>query len=595
MAVASLAILVPFVAAALVAGVRAHVGRAAAEALAVTAAVATAALCVVLLERAGGPLDVLWLGGWEPVDGMPVGVALTPDVMGSGMALFSALLAVVALVSSQRLTEAGDPLFHALVLVLLAAMVAFCLSADLFTLFVFFELMSVCAYALVALRSVEPSPLQGALSFAVTNSLGAILLLFGVGLLYGRTGALNLARIGDVLAGQGSPDALVVVAFGLIAGGLLVKAAAVPFHFWLADAYAAASSPVCLLLAGAFTELGLLGLVRVYWTVFAEPFAGAEGSVRALLVALGLATALVGGMMALEQRHLRRMLAFATMSTVGMSLAAIGLLEAHALAGAMVWALADGCAKAALFVATGALERRFGSIDAGELHGRGRDMPFTGAAFAVAGLAIAGLPPLGPYWGKALVDHGAELVPGSAWLPWAMAVPSLLAGAAVMRAAGGVFVGIGEPPREDPSSREAREEAEPAEGRDPILAGAAVVLALAAAGLGAAPGLLDAALTAAAAMLDTDAVHAAILHGTSVTPVEADAPPPSTLAWALGLLSAGAAAALAYPPLRRPAPAPARAAMQAVRDVHSGHVGDYVLWLATGFVGLGGALLLGLT
>lgn len=599
MTVASLAILVPLLAAALVAGVRTSIGRAAGEALAVTAAAATAALCAVLVVRAGGPLDVLWLGGWAPVDGMPVGIALTPDVMGGGMALFSALLAVVALVSSRRLTEAADPLFHALVLVLLAAMVGFCLGADLFTLFVFFELMSVCAYALVALRSAEPSPLQGGVNFAITNSLGAILLLFGVGLLYGRTGALNLARIGDVLSAQGPPDALVVVAFALVAGGLLVKAAVVPFHFWLADAYAAASSPVCLLLAGAFTELGLFGLVRVYWNVFAEPFAGHEGAVRVVFVVLGLATALVGAMMALEQRHLRRMLAFATTSTIGISLAAIGLLEAHALAGAMVWALADGCAKAALFVGVGALERRFGTIDAGELHGRGRDMPFTGAAFAVAGLAIAGLPPLGPFWGKGLVDHGAELVPGFAWLPWAIAVPSLLIGAAVLRAGAGVFVGIGEPPRLDPSTREAREEPEPPEGRDPILTAATLLLTLAAVGLGAAPGLLDATLTAAAATLDTEAVHAAVLFGAQVTPAELGAPSPSALAWAVGILSACAAAVVAWIALLGAAgshaPGPARSAMRAMRDLHSGHVGDYVLWLAAGFVALGGALLAGLT
>src|SRR3954471_16655192 len=113
---------------------------------------------------------------------MPVGIALTPDAFGAGMALFAAVLALAAIVTSRRVSEADDPLFDALVLVLVAAMTAFCFSGDLFTLFVFFELMSVCGYALVALRSDERSSLQGGLNFAITNSVGAISLLVGIAL-----------------------------------------------------------------------------------------------------------------------------------------------------------------------------------------------------------------------------------------------------------------------------------------------------------------------------------------------------------------------------------------------------------------------------
>ena len=145
-------------------------------------------------------------------------------------------------------------------------MVGFCLTGDLFNLFVFFELMSVSAYVLVGYEVGQRAALEGALTFAVTNTVGSILLLFGIGLLYGRTGALNLAQMGAALAP--GADALVGVAFALIACGLLVKAAVVPFHLWTADAYAVAPTPVCILLAGAFSELGLFGLARVYWTVF---------------------------------------------------------------------------------------------------------------------------------------------------------------------------------------------------------------------------------------------------------------------------------------------------------------------------------------
>src|SRR5205823_7842205 len=132
----------------------------------------------------------------------------------------------------------------------------FALTDDLFNLFVFFELMSVAAYALTGYRVEQPGVLQGALVFAVTNSIGAFVILIGIALLYGRTGALNLAQIGDALA-QGRLDGLVIGALVLLTVGFLVKAGAAPFHFWLADAYAVAPAPVGALLAGVMSDLGV--------------------------------------------------------------------------------------------------------------------------------------------------------------------------------------------------------------------------------------------------------------------------------------------------------------------------------------------------
>lgn len=105
-----------------------------------------------------------------------------------------------ALVFSWRYLEVASSLFHALMLIFLGAMVGFCLTGDLFNSFVFFELMGVSAYGLTGYRVEEGRPLQGAFNFAVSNSIGGLFILTGIGLLYGRTGALNLAQIGDGLA-----------------------------------------------------------------------------------------------------------------------------------------------------------------------------------------------------------------------------------------------------------------------------------------------------------------------------------------------------------------------------------------------------------
>ena len=188
----------------------------------------------------------------------------------------------------------SGPTFHALILIFLGALAGFALTGDLFNMFVFFELMSVSAYALTAYRIDRPASLQGALTFAMTNSVGAVMILFGIALLYGRTGALNLAQVGEVLATRPS-DGLVVVSFALITGGFLVKAAIVPFHFWLADAYAVAPTPAAIVFTGVMSDLGIYAVARIYVTVFEAPLEPHEAGLRAVLVGFGVLTALVGG------------------------------------------------------------------------------------------------------------------------------------------------------------------------------------------------------------------------------------------------------------------------------------------------------------
>src|SRR5205085_2246130 len=131
----------------------------------------------------------------------------------------------------------------------------------------------------------------------------------GIALLYGKTGALNLAQIGRTLSGQRA-DGLEIVAFTLLLAGFLIKAAIVPFHAWLADAHAVAPAPVCVLFSGIMVELGLLGVARVYWTMFDAPFEPHAPAVRNVLVTIGVVTALLGAVMAFVQRHLKRLLAY---------------------------------------------------------------------------------------------------------------------------------------------------------------------------------------------------------------------------------------------------------------------------------------------
>src|SRR5207248_5939404 len=214
-----------------------------------------------------------------------------------------------AFVFSRGYFEEVAHLYYTMMLIFLGALAGFALTGDLFNLFVFFELMSVSAYALTGYRISQPGVLQGAINFAVTNTIGAYMVALGIALVYGRTGALNMAQAGEALAGK-RVDGLVIAALVLLTVGFLIKAGAVPFHFWLSDAYAVAPAPVGVLLTGIMSDLGYHAIGRIYWDVFSGPTGGQIASVRGLMVAIGVVTALLGGVMCLLEADLKRMVAF---------------------------------------------------------------------------------------------------------------------------------------------------------------------------------------------------------------------------------------------------------------------------------------------
>src|SRR6266536_54203 len=165
--------------------------------IAVAAAVAVLAT-ILILASADRPIEYAF-GGWQARHGVVIGIEFSVEPLSSAVVAVAGALMTASLVFSWRYFHRVSRHYHALMLVFLAGMSGFALSADLFDMFVFLELMGVCAFALTGYQVERPGPIQGALNFAVTNSIGGFLVLFGVALLYGRTGALNLAQIGQAL------------------------------------------------------------------------------------------------------------------------------------------------------------------------------------------------------------------------------------------------------------------------------------------------------------------------------------------------------------------------------------------------------------
>jgi len=404
----SLPLIVPVVLALLGAAVRERPRlRHVADGLSVLALPASVVpLCVAV---AGGEVVSLAIGAWAA----PFGIVLVADLMAAVFlattAFTAALVYLFALLNPPKAPL--DRWFFPLANFLMLGVNGSLLTGDLFNLFVWFEVMLIASFVLMVIGG-RRGQLEGGLKYVVINLVGSALFLAGVGILYGKTGTLNMADIALKIQLLEQPE-LARSSVVLLLSAFAIKAGLFPFFFWLPASYHTPQPVVTALFAGLLTKVGIYAIFRV-----AALMLGADFDSWQELLLWGAALTMITGVLgAAAKFEMRRILAFHIISQIGYLLAGFAMFTVAGIAAGLFYFIHNNLAKTNLLLISACVERRFGSDHLKRTGGLYQAAPWLAVMFLVSALALAGIPPLSGFWAKlGIVRAGVE---GGFW--WVIA------------------------------------------------------------------------------------------------------------------------------------------------------------------------------
>lgn len=337
------------------------------------------------------------LGGWLP----PWGIEYVIDPLGGFMAVVLCGVGFAVTLGSKVSVEKELPdkivRFYSIYLLLFTGLVGIVVTGDLFNLYVFLEIASLTAYALVAIGE-DRAPV-GAFNYIIMGTIGACFYLLGVGYLYIVTGSLNIADLAQRLPSiYQSKVVLMAMAFFVV--GSSIKMGLFPLHIWLPDAYTYAPSAVSAFIAPLMTKVGAYILIRVMFTVFKPSYSIDQIPVATILSWMGAVAILAGSIMAMAQKDLKRMLAYSSVSQIGYIVLGIGLANKMGLLGAYLHILNHAFMKGCLFLVAAALMYRLGGRNIFQLQAVHRRMPWTMGALVIGALSMIGIPPMAGFFSK---------------------------------------------------------------------------------------------------------------------------------------------------------------------------------------------------
>ena len=373
------------------------------------------------------------MGSWPA----PYGIELGVDRFSALLLLIVTGASTFALLAGRRSVDADieasrQPLFYSAWLLALAGLSGIPVAADAFNIFVFMEISSLASYVLIAGGS-DRRALPAVFKYLIMGTIGATFYLIGIGLIYLMTGTLNLADM-ELRIHEVADQKPILVAAGFITIGLALKAAVFPLHVWLPNAYTYAPNIVTVFLAACSTKVSLYLLLRFDFFVFQGNLAGHDSQFTWFLMPLALLAILIASSVALFEKNLKRLLAYSSIAQIGYILLGASFVTVAGLTASVLHMFNHALAKGALFLAVGCLATQCIGLRVADLGGVAKRMPWTAAAFVVAGFSLVGIPGTAGFISKwYLITAALEQGPLGIALVVVIVISSLMALAYIWR------------------------------------------------------------------------------------------------------------------------------------------------------------------
>jgi multicomponent Na+:H+ antiporter subunit D len=347
------------------------------------------------------------MGGWEP----PWGIEYAIDYLNGFVSIVVIFIIFIVSIYAKKSVEqelAGKTIhFYTVFLLLTAGLQGLIVTGDLFNIYVFLEISSIAAYALISVGKSRDA-LMASMNYLIIGTVSASFILLGIGYLYMVTGTLNMADLADriPLAFDERPK-VVLAAFAFFLVGFSIKVGLFPLHTWMPDAYSMAPSVVSAMLASTFTKVAAYVMIRVMFTIFKPDFIISTVNAHTILAWLAAIAIIAGSVLAIAQTDFKRMLAYSSVSQIGYIILGVALVNQIAMTGGIIHIMNHGIMKAALFMVAGAIIYKTGIRNINDFKGIGKTMPYTSAAFTLVALSMIGIPPTVGFVSKWYLALGA--------------------------------------------------------------------------------------------------------------------------------------------------------------------------------------------
>lgn len=377
-------------------------------------ALVTSAAVFIEVYHGGAPL-IYKFGGWPP----HFGINYEVDGLNALLGLFtSAVMLCIVLYSLWYGRHLDEPVWYYVLLIGLEIGMLGCLyTGDAFNLFVMLEVLGISAYGLVAYHKDRAEAVEAAAKYALIGALATITYFTSVVILYAVFGTVNMGLLSWISANStyASVKYAALFSVALATWAFTFKSALFPNHFWLPDAHPEAPTPVSAALSGLLVNIGVYAFIRFFYTLFGPGSVLGELRLAILVIVfiLGAVSGVVGALMMMIQRDIKRLLAYSTISHIGIAYmgASAGFLAngeyvTLIMSGALVHIVAHGIAKAVLFMASGVLIDAAGTRDLDKMKGVGRHYPLTSLAMVISFFSLAGFLPLLGFYSKLIITWG---------------------------------------------------------------------------------------------------------------------------------------------------------------------------------------------